>query len=124
EVDRKRRLRHAVEVRHDSFFDERFVRLLRRHGVALVCSDAAEWRYAEELTAGFVYLRLHGGEETYASRYPDARLDRLAAAIRRWLAGSQPDDAATVTPLAPPPRRGRDVYLYFDNDAKVHAPHD
>jgi uncharacterized protein YecE (DUF72 family) len=121
----KHRVRHAVEVRHESFFVEPFVRLLRHHGVALVCSHAAEWRYVEEPTADFVYVRLHGGEHTYSSRYADAELDRLAAAIRCWNAGGQPADSPAVTALPPPPaRRGRDVFVYFDNDAKVHAPRD
>jgi uncharacterized protein YecE (DUF72 family) len=111
-------------VRHDSFFVEPFIRLLRKHDVALVASDAREWRYAEELTAGFVYVRLHGSERTYTSRYTDAQLDRLASAIRAWLGGAQPEDAARVTDLKPPARKGRDVYVYFDNDAKVHAPKD
>ena len=124
ETGRRRRIRHAVEVRHESFFVEPFMRLLRRHGVALVFSDAAEWRYAEELTAGFVYIRLHGSERTYTSRYTDAQLDRLARAMDSWLAGGQPADAARVTSLTPTPRKGRDVYVYFDNDAKVHAPRD
>lgn len=124
DVDRNRRIRHAVEVRHPSFLDERFFRLLRRHGVAFVFSDAAEWPYAEETTAGFVYIRLHGSERTYTSRYTDAQLDRLAAAIVAWRAGGEPDDAVRITEFAPPRRKGRDVYAYFDNDAKVHAPKD
>ena len=124
EVEKKRRIRHAVEVRHDSFFTEPFLRLLRRHQVALVASDAKEWRYAEDLTAGFVYVRLHGSERTYTSRYTDAQLDRLARAIEAWVAGGEPDDAVRATGLKPVARKGRDVYVYFDNDAKVHAPKD
>ncbi|HEX6639926.1 MAG TPA: DUF72 domain-containing protein, partial [Thermoanaerobaculia bacterium] len=93
DVEKKRRIRHAVEVRHESFFDERFIRLLRKHSVALVASDAKEWRYAEDLTAGFVYVRLHGSERTYTSRYTDDQLDRLAAAIDAWVAGAEPADA-------------------------------
>ena len=124
DVEKSRRIRHAVEVRHDSFFARPFMRLLRRHNVALVASDAKEWRYAEELTAGFVYVRLHGSEHTYTSRYTDDQLDRLAHAIREWLGGGEPSDAARVTELEAPARKGRDVYVYFDNDAKVHAPKD
>jgi uncharacterized protein YecE (DUF72 family) len=122
----RRRLRHAVEVRHESFLVEPFVRLLRHHHVALVCSHAAEWRYVEELTADFVYVRLHGGEHTYTSRYSDQELDRLAGAIRCWTAGERPADSPAVTSLPPPPAPsgGRDVFVYFDNDAKVHAPRD
>src|SRR5690606_11846260 len=63
-----RPVRHAFEVRHESFFTAEFVELLRRHNAAFVFSDAgAEWPYAEDMTADFVYVRLHGAEEIYAS---------------------------------------------------------
>src|SRR5262249_5985713 len=69
-IDRSRRLRHAVEIRHESFLDPSFVALLRRHGIALVVADTAgKWPYCEDVTADFVYLRLHGDEQIYASGY-------------------------------------------------------
>ncbi|MDQ3995429.1 MAG: DUF72 domain-containing protein, partial [Gemmatimonadota bacterium] len=98
---------------------------LRAHGFALVLADTAgKFPYAEELTADFVYVRLHGAEQLYASGYTDPQLDWWAARIREWRRGCAPGDATCV--LAPAPRRraGRDVYVYFDNDAKVHAPFD
>jgi uncharacterized protein YecE (DUF72 family) len=121
---RTRPIRHAIEPRHESFFDLRFARLCRRRGIAIVFSDSASWPYTEEVTAGFVYLRLHGSRETYASRYSDGELDWWAHRIRAWREGRQPADARTFTDLKPPVRKGRDVYVYFDNDAKVHAPRD
>ena len=122
--DRSRRLRHAIEVRHDSFAVPSFVRLLRRHRVALVFADTAgRWPYFEDLTADFVYLRLHGDQELYASGYSDAALDRWARRIETWRQGRQVRDAQCVAP-GTAPRRSRDVYCYFDNDVKVHAPHD
>jgi uncharacterized protein YecE (DUF72 family) len=123
ETDRRRRLRHAVEVRHRSFLDAAFIRLLRRQNVALVFADAVDWPYAEDLTAEFVYLRLHGSEELYTSGYDTASLDRWAARIERWATGQSLDDAVLIGP-PPPRRRSRDVYVYFDNDAKVRAPVD
>lgn len=63
EADRRARLRHAVEIRHPSFLNPSFIRLLRRHGVALVFADAAGWPYAKDVTADFIYIRLHGSEE-------------------------------------------------------------
>jgi uncharacterized protein YecE (DUF72 family) len=124
-VDRRRPLRHAVEIRHPSFAHERFVRMLRRHRVALVVADTAgRWPLCEDLTAGFVYLRLHGDEELYASGYGDAALERWAERIRAWSEGSQVPDARLITPAAAPRRASRDVYVYFDNDVKVHAPYD
>jgi uncharacterized protein YecE (DUF72 family) len=118
-----RRLRHAVEIRHDSFMTPGFVALLRRHGIALVLADTVEWPYFEDVTSDFLYLRLHGSEELYVSGYDDAALDRWAARIRLWAAGHAPTDARCIdkggTAVKP-----RDVYVYFDNDAKVRAPFD
>jgi uncharacterized protein YecE (DUF72 family) len=114
--DGNHRLRHAIEVRNESFFDAELVRLARRAGVAVVFSDAADWPYTEELTAGFAYLRLHGHEKTYASRYGASSLRSWADRICKWRAGSQPADAARITERKPPRRKSRDVYVYFDND--------
>jgi uncharacterized protein YecE (DUF72 family) len=123
ETGRKRILRHAIEIRHRSFLDPAFIRLLRRQSVALVFADTVDWPYAEDVTADFVYIRLHGSEELYASGYDDLALDRWAARITAWAAGGAPPDAKTTDP-APSPHRPRDVYVYFDNDAKVRAPFD
>lgn len=87
EVDRKRRLRHAVEIRHDSFRDQGFIDLLRAHGVALVCADTVEWPRLMDVTADFVYCRLHGSEELYASGYDDHALDTWAARVAAWARG-------------------------------------
>jgi len=100
-------LRHAVEVRHESFRTSAFTDLLRHHGVALVHSDnPGTWPVFDEVTAPFAYVRLHGHDELYASGYDDDQLDTWAARLREW-------DAA-----------GLDAYVYCDNDAKVRAPFD
>lgn len=117
-------LRHAVEIRHDSFRSPDFIALLRRHGIALVCADTVEWPLLMDLTADFVYCRLHGSEQLYVSGYDDAALDRWAARILAWADGKEPEDAERVMKPLPPSDRGRDVYVYFDNDAKVRAPFD
>lgn len=124
ETDRRRRLRHVLEVRHESWLSAELVRLARRHGVALAFSHSGKWVYTEEPTAGFVYLRLHGSPKTYASRYGDTDLDGWARRIERWRAAEEPSDAERITERKPPRRKGRDVYVYFDNDAEGHAPHD
>jgi uncharacterized protein YecE (DUF72 family) len=117
-------LRHAFEIRHPGFLGPDFIALLRAHGAALVFADTAgRWPYAEDVTADFVYVRLHGAEQLYASGYTDEQLDWWAARIREWRRGCQPADASCVSPTAPS-RSARDVYVYFDNDAKVHAPFD
>jgi uncharacterized protein YecE (DUF72 family) len=123
-IDRRRPLRHAVEVRHPSFVAPGFVALLRRHRVALVCADTVAWPRLMDLTTDFVYVRLHGSEELYASGYDDDALDAWAARVAAWAAGHEPADAERAAGPARPRRSGRDVYVYFDNDTKVRAPFD
>jgi uncharacterized protein YecE (DUF72 family) len=104
-VDRP--LRHALEVRHPSFDDPAFLRLLERAGIALCVADSAgRWPYLEAVTADFVYVRLHGNKRLYVGGYDAAALDAWAARIAAWRAAR------------------RDVYVYFDNDVKVRAPFD
>lgn len=125
EIDAPRPLRHAVEVRNESFVDESFIALLRRHGIAWVIADTAgKWPYREDVTADFLYLRLHGETELYASGYDDASLERWADRIRAWAAGEEPADAHRIVDRDAPRAAGRDVYCYFDNDYKVRAPFD
>jgi uncharacterized protein YecE (DUF72 family) len=125
EVPRDRPLRHAMEVRHATFVDARFVEQLRRHAVALVTADTAgTWPYLEDLTADFAYVRLHGDEEIYASGYSASALDAWAATISGWARGESPGGPATVGPPGPVRPEGRDVFVYFDNEVKVRAPFD
>ncbi len=101
--------RHAFEVRHPTYFTDEFYSLLRELKCGFVIADTAgKFPYAEEVTADFVYVRLHGSRQLYVSGYTDAELDEWAAKVSGWRG----------------PRSGRDVYVYFDNDAKVHAPFD
>lgn len=121
-TERRRPLRHAIEIRHKSFLDPDFVALLRRHQIALVFADSVEWPYAEDITADFVYLRLHGSEELYASGYSDQALDWWAARIVRWAQGREPDDARLIAPeQKPAAHSARDVFVYFNNTAKIRA---
>ncbi|WP_309084192.1 DUF72 domain-containing protein [Chelativorans sp.] len=122
EADARRPMRHAVEIRHESFCTAEFIELLRRYEIALVCADTPEWPLLMDLTADFVYCRLHGSEQLYSSGYDDAALDRWAERVRTWANGGEPDDAQRVLEPTKPRAAGRDVYVYFDNDAKVHAP--
>jgi uncharacterized protein YecE (DUF72 family) len=125
DAGKKRKLRHAIEIRHESFMDDAFIALLRKYKVAVVVADTAgKWPYIEDVTADFMYLRLHGEKELYASGYTEEALDRWAARIRAWSAGGQPGDAHLVSAKAPPKRASRDVFCYFDNDIKVRAPFD
>lgn len=103
----ERPLRHAIEVRHDSFGNPEFLDLMRQNSIAVVVADSAgRWPQFLEVTADFVYVRLHGSEELYASGYSAAELNRWAERIRSWQAS------------------GLDVYVYFDNEVKVRSPYD
>jgi uncharacterized protein YecE (DUF72 family) len=124
-TDARRPVRHALEVRHASFRDARLVALLRRHRIGLVVADTAgRWPFMEDVTADFVYARLHGDSELYVSGYTDEALAVWAQRVRAWAAGETPRGAALTAPPAPPRAAGRDVFVYFDNDAKVRAPFD
>jgi uncharacterized protein YecE (DUF72 family) len=120
------KLRHALEIRHPTFLVKEFVDLLRAHNVALVCADTVEWPRRMDITSDFVYIRLHGSEVLYASGYKDNDLDVWANRVVAWAAGNQPtdDESKWITEPQPRKRALRDVYVYFDNDAKVRAPFD
>ena len=103
----KQPLRHAVEVRNESFRTPEFYELLRRHKIALVVADnPGQWPIITEITTDLMYVRLHGHDQLYASGYSDRELDEWAAKINSWT------------------EHGCDVYVYCDNDAKVRAPYD
>ncbi len=125
DVDPRMRLRHALEVRHASFEVPSFIDLLRRSEIALVVADTAgKWPLIEDVTADFVYVRLHGDEKIYESGYTNAALDVWADKVAAWRGGETPPAARTVSPKAPKRAPRRDVYVYFDNDIKVRAPYD
>lgn len=106
-IDANRPLRHAVEVRHPSFVDESFLKLLRKHRIGLVVADTAgKWPKMFDVTSDFVYVRLHGDIRIYTSGYSSRALAGWARRIRAW------------------DEDGKDVYVYFDNDVKVRAPFD
>src|SRR5450631_1045426 len=119
-----RPLQHAMEVRHKSFAVPEFISMLTKHNVALVCADTVAWPRMMDVTSDFVYCRLHGSEEIYASGYTDEALDQWATRIAKWAVGSEPEDAEKISTAKPEARKSRDVFVYFDNDLKVRAPFD
>ncbi|CAA0096501.1 Uncharacterised protein [Starkeya nomas] len=122
-TDASRPLRHALELRHESFRDPAFVDLLREAGVALVCADTVDWPRLMDLTADVAYCRLHGSDELYRSRYDDAALARWAARVSAWAAGRTMKDGDFIgSPERHP--KPRDVFVFFDNTDKRHAPDD
>lgn len=122
-TDTRRPLRHALEVRHDSFRTAEFVELLRQHEVALVCADTVKWPLLMDVTSDFVYCRLHGSRELYRSRYDDEAIDRWADRIVAWAEGRPMEDGDFAGTAAIPPKP-RDVFVFFDNTDKLHAPED
>jgi len=125
-IDENRPMRHALEIRHESFLDPSFIELLRAYRVGLVVAETAGlWPLIHDLTADFVYIRLHGDKDLYKSGYSNAALDRWAARIRAWSIGEEPPDANKASPHTTHHSISRDVYCFFDNtDAKLRAPRD
>ncbi len=116
-------IRHAMEIRHDSFSDPAFIDLLRRHDIALVCADTVEWPLLMDLTSDFVYVRLHGSRTLYRSRYSPAEITRWGQRVDAWRKGKPMRDG-TFAGKKLAKTKPRDVFLYFDNTDKLHAPHD
>jgi len=123
-IDKKRRLRHAMEIRHGSFVTAEFVALLRKYGVALVSADTVEWPLLMDVTSDFIYCRLHGSEQLYASGYDAQAIAAWAKRVAAWAQGSEAPDGKRASPRPARKRARRDVFVYFDNDAKVRAPFD
>jgi uncharacterized protein YecE (DUF72 family) len=103
-------VRHALEIRHPSFLSKEVTELAARFGVCLAASHSSRWPYIEEHTTDFMYFRLHGPEALYASTYSEDQLMTWASRMASWQLANPADEK----PL--------DVYVYFDNDEKAHAP--
>ncbi len=95
---------HAIEFRHESWFDDEIAECLKDHAVAVCMSDAPDWPMWDEVTTELVYIRLHGHTRKYASSYSKPALKKWATRIRGWL------------------KENRTVHVYFDNDAEGAAP--
>ncbi|HEY0943115.1 MAG TPA: DUF72 domain-containing protein [Steroidobacter sp.] len=125
-IDERLPLRHAIEIRHESFCHPSFIDLLRKYNIALVIAESAQ-RYPmmHDITADFVYIRLHGDKTLYQSGYGDQALEKWARRIKAWQRGGEPRDAEKISKRKPPTSKPRDVYCYFDNtDVKLRAPVD
>ena len=101
-----RGVRHTVEFRETSWYNERVYELLRRYKVAMCLHDMDGSASERILVGPFVYVRFHHGTTKYGGRYSDARLDDWAG----WLFEHAGE--------------GFDVFVYFNNDAGGHAPCD
>lgn len=114
EIESDEPIRYALEPRSASFHHPDSVRMLQEHAVALVTADTAgRWPRFDAITTDFAYIRLHGAETLYHSGYSSSQLEEWADLVAGLADGSGAPDGAP-----------RDVYVYFDNDARGHAPHD
>jgi uncharacterized protein YecE (DUF72 family) len=116
-----RKLRHVVEVRHDSFRVPAFVTLLRRFGVAVCFSEHATYPAIADVTSDFVYARLQKGEDTIKTGYQPKAIDAWAARAKQWAQGGAPEDLPRVD-AATPKKQARDVFVYFIHEGKIRAP--
>ncbi|MGN6651829.1 DUF72 domain-containing protein [Trinickia sp.] len=116
-----RAIRHAVEVRHESFCHPEFISLLREHGVAVVMAGDSHYPQLADVTAPFVYARIMGTVEGEALGYSEQTLDSWAVRAKQWAAGERPDDLRCIEQVAPKPTP-RDVYLYVISGYKASNP--
>jgi uncharacterized protein YecE (DUF72 family) len=116
-----RPLRHAVEVRHQSFCVPEFTELLRKFSVAVVAVDSDKHPLIADVTSDFVYARLQRTADKVATGYAPAALDAWAKRAKTWAAGGAPADLATISGK-PPAKTPRDVFAYMISGAKVRAP--
>lgn len=117
-----RPLRHALEVRHESFVDPAFVDLARDHGVAIVFADHAEYPAIADLTADFVYARLQQSRENETAGYAPADLDHWVDVAQSWARGHRPEGLHYAGARTPPMKNGRDAFIFFIGSAKVRNP--
>jgi len=115
------KLRHAIEVRHESFKSDAFIQLARSHNVAIVFADSPNYPQIANLTADFVYARLQDAKEEEEEGYSPADLDSWAEIAKDWAAGKAPDQLE-YSGKATAKSEKREVYLFMINGAKVRAP--
>jgi len=113
-------LRHAVQVRHDSFHVPEFVSLCRKAGAAIVYAESADYPAIADITGDFVYARLENAVEEEPQGYSSAALDHWAGVAKGWAAGGSPAELPYVAD--PAPRKPRDTFVFMINGAKVRAP--
>jgi uncharacterized protein YecE (DUF72 family) len=115
-------LDHVVEVRHASFQDPAFIRLLRDHNVSPVFVDSEDYPSIADVTGDVVYARLQKGDDAVDTGYAPEMLDRWAARAKTWAKGAMPDDLPVVDTAHKPDAKPRDVFVYFIHEGKLRAP--
>ena len=117
------KLRHAVEVRTDSFIVPEFIALCRKNNVAIVYADHEKYPAISDVTGDFVYARLQTGDDDIATCYAPKALDEWAGRAKIWAEGGVPADLPRADPSSDAPVKPRDVFVYFISSGKIHAPH-
>jgi len=115
------KLRHAVQVRHESFQVPEFVAMARDAGVAIVFADSPQYPAIADITGDFVYARLERGEDENPLCYPEPDIDKWTDVARTWAAGGRPEGLPYVTEQAPP-KQPRETFVFFIHGGKVRAP--
>jgi uncharacterized protein YecE (DUF72 family) len=115
-------LRHAVEVRHDSFKTPAFLALLRKHRTPVVFADHATYPAIPDVTGDFIYARLQTGSDDVPTAYRPKALDAWAERLKAWADGGQPNDLDLVDPDHALRKTPREVFCFIIHEGKVRAP--
>jgi uncharacterized protein YecE (DUF72 family) len=117
-----RALRHAIEVRHESFATPEFIALLHKFSLPVVYTDHGTYPNIAEITGGFVYARLQRGKDAVPTAYPPKQIAAWAGRLQCWAAGKTPGDLPRIGPAIKPKSAPRDVFAYVIHEGKVRAP--
>ena len=117
-----RPLHHVMEVRHTSFRDPAFIKLLRDANVSLVFAESADYPAIADVTGDIIYARLQKGRDSIETCYPTPDLDAWADRARAFAGGEIPADLPVADARTEPSHTPRDVYLYFIHEGKTRAP--
>jgi uncharacterized protein YecE (DUF72 family) len=115
-------LRHAMDVRHESFMCSQYLDLARRHKVATVFTDSDDYPSFADVTGDFVYTRMMRTDSNLPEGCTPQALDQLAACGVAWRDGKEPAGVPRVEAGTAAPAKPRDVFMYFISGAKERAP--
>ena len=116
-----RKLRHVLEVRHESFQTQDFILHARKANIGVVLADTPKYPQITDLTSDFVYLRLQDASSEIETGYGAQDLQKWAKLVRSWEKGEEPERFPLFAPRGNP-HKSRDVFVYFINGAKERAP--
>ena len=115
------KLRHVLEVRHETFLCAEFVTQARAANVAVVIADSVKYPLLADVTSDFVYLRLQNSQAAIETGYDAKALERWTKLARVWEQGEEQVEFPCVS-AAPAAKKPRDVFVYFIAGAKERNP--